>query len=57
MAEVSKVEMIWNEAQQFAPDLFSGAWLGLSWDELPKKVQDQFRALVSQDIPREDFGI
>ena len=54
MAEITKAEMIWNEAQMFAPDLFSGAWLGLNWDELPQKIQQQFTALVSQDIPRLD---
>jgi hypothetical protein len=52
-AEIKNVEMIWNEAQMFAPDLISDAWKGLNWSELPDNVQDQFRALVSEEIKHE----
>ena len=52
--EISKTEMIWNEAQMYARDLISDAWLGIGWDDLPERIQEQFAALVSEDIPRNE---
>lgn len=49
--ELSKVEMIWNEAQMFSRDIISDAWLDISWNDLPEKVRTQFANLVSADIP------
>lgn len=53
--EISKVEMVWNEAQMFAKDIISDAWRGIPWDDLPPDVQDQFAFLVTSDVPISEF--
>lgn len=56
MSEITKAEMIWNEANMFARDIISPAWIDIAWSDLPEKVQNQFIAIISEDIPRGSFN-
>ena len=53
--KISKVEMVWNEAQMFARELISEKWLDKNFSDLPDDVRRQFENLVSEDIPRAAF--
>ena len=53
-SEPTKVEMIWNEANMFARDIITSAWIDVPWNDLPKNVQEQFTSLVSGDVDWSD---
>jgi len=55
--EVTRIEMIWNETQQFAQVMLAPELHNKSWAEIPDHIKAHFIMLVSADIPRAAFGV